>query len=229
MQHEPQLCRPQAFYFFAEQMRALDTNQGLLNAAIAIAMHGLRDVDPVSVRSQLQQLAQRVRRRVRGRQPQALLAHLHDVLFEEEHFAGNGQDYYDAYNSYLPTVLETRRGIPITLCLVYKIVADGIGLSVAGINAPGHFLARVHLPDGWMIIDPYSAGGVLTEDEAFHRIEAITGRVVPHLPEYLAPATHSQWISRMLLNLQHVFARTDRHGDSIAMSELQSLLDFSVC
>jgi len=225
---QPLLCQPQAYYLFAEQLPTLSTRESLVNAAIAIAMHGLRDVEPALVRSRLYALSHSVRRRVRGRQPQAVLAHLHDVLFEEEGFRGNTQDYYNPRNSYLPAVLESRRGIPITLCLVYKVVAEGAGLEVEGLNTPGHFLARVRLPEGWMIVDPFYRGGVLTEMEAFDRIEAVTGRPVPRVAQYMSAVSHAQWLSRILVNLQHIFATSEQRSDLAAMTELQTLLDLSV-
>jgi regulator of sirC expression with transglutaminase-like and TPR domain len=228
MRNEPSLCRPQAFYFFAYQLTAIDTTVGLLNSALAVSMHALDDVDPKAVLAELQGLAQRVRRRVRSRNPQALLAHLHDVLFDEEAFSGNHQDYYDPSNNYLSHVLQTRCGIPITLCLIYKVVAEGVGLNVEGVNAPGHFLARVKTAAGTMIVDPFFAGGVLTDEEAFDRMERITGRATPRISQYLAPAQHAQWVSRMLVNLQHIFASEDRRGDLAAMGELQCLLDYSI-
>ena len=64
----------------------------------------------------------------------AVLAHLHEVLFDEEGFAGNVDDYYNVANSYLPVVLETRRGIPISLTLLYKLVAERLGLPVQGVK-----------------------------------------------------------------------------------------------
>lgn len=226
--NEPSLCRPEAFHFFQEQLAIVETTQGLINAATAISMHALDDVDPEEVDADLQELAHRVSSRVSSHQPQALLAHLHDVLFDEEAFCGNSEDYYDPFNSYLPVVLESRLGIPITLSLVYKVVGERVGLEIEGINAPGHFVVRVMTDEGWMIVDPYVGGGVLTADEAFQRMEEVTGRRVPRSREYLAPATHSQWLSRMLVNLQHIFATTERRGDLAAMSELQSLLDYSL-
>jgi regulator of sirC expression with transglutaminase-like and TPR domain len=228
MTQRPELCRPHAFHHFANQLRVIETTKGLLNAAIAISMHALDDVDPQAIRMRLNELAARVRRRARGRQTQARLAHLHDVLFEEEAFVGNSSDYYNPSNSYLSTVLETRKGIPITLCLIYKVIAEDLGMQVEGVNAPGHFLARVISDEGIMIIDPFVGGGIVTDDEAFERVEQITGRSVPRIPQYLAPASHAQWLSRMLVNLQHIFASTERRADLAAMSELQSLLDYSL-
>ena len=226
--HEPSLCRPEAFRFFKQQIPIIDTTPGLLNAAVAISMHALADVDPRQVDDELQELAHRVSSRVSSTQVQALLAHLHDVLFEEEGFCGNSDDYYDPANSYLPVVLQTGLGIPISLSLVYKVVGERIGLEIEGVNAPGHFVVRVMTNEGWMLVDPYLGGGVLTADEAFERMEEVTGRAVPRTSEYLAPATHSQWLSRMLVNLQHVFATTEQRADLAAMSELQSLLDYSL-
>ncbi|MBP89832.1 MAG: hypothetical protein CMJ64_24515 [Planctomycetaceae bacterium] len=225
---EPSLCRPEAFRFFQQQIPNIETTEGLLNAAIAVSMHALEDVEPEQVNDELQELAHRVSSRVGSQQIQALLAHLHDVLFQEEGFCGNSVDYYDPANSYLPIVLDTKLGIPISLSLIYKVVGERIGLEIEGVNAPGHFVVRVMTEGGWMIVDPYVGGGVLTAEETFERMEEVTGRPVPRTPEYLAPATHSQWLSRMLVNLQHVFATNEQRADLAAMSELQSLLDYSL-
>ena len=228
MSKPPAACRPQAYRLFAEQLPIIETTEGLLNAAIAISMHALDDVEPAAIDEQLQDLVHRVSSRVRSQSSEAMLAHLHDVLFEEELFQGNSEDYYNPLNSYLSAVLEMKRGIPISLSLVYKVVGERVGLRIEGVNAPGHFVCRVMTAEGWMIVDPYVGGGVLTAEEAFERMEHVTGRAVPRTPEYLAPATHSQWLSRMLVNLQHIFATNERRNDLAAMSELQSLLDYSV-
>jgi regulator of sirC expression with transglutaminase-like and TPR domain len=227
--NQPTLCRPESFFLFKKQLPILESTLGLVRAAVAISMHAREDFESHEVERRMADLGKRVRGRVRSRQPQAVLAHLHEVLFEEEGFRGNADDYYNPLNSYLPAVLELRTGIPITLSLVYKVVAEHVGLKVTGVNAPGHFVLRVMTDEGWMIVDPFFCGGVLTEEEAFQRIEHVSGRAVPRTDEYLAAASHSQWISRMLTNLQHVFATRDRRNDLVAMSELLALLDNPVC
>jgi len=224
----PEYCRREAYALFAEQIPVVETTAGLLNAAVAISQHALRGIDPRAVESRLSELAERVRVRVRGPQIQAKLAHLHQVLFEEEDFRGNADDYYNTANSYLPAVLATRRGIPITLSLIYKVTAEKIGLEVEGVNAPGHFLVRIKDGSASMIVDPFFFGSLLRDEEAFDRIEQVTGRAVPRSAQYLAAATHSQWLSRILVNLQHIYANQDRHRDLAAMTELQSLLDYSL-
>lgn len=225
MKTAPLICRREAFEMFSQQVPVLETTQGLLRAAVAVSMHAFDDVDPDDVDARLLELAGRVRSRLRGSNVHAVLAHLHQVLFDEEGFAGNLRDYYHPLNSYLPAVLESRQGIPITLALIYKVVAERVGLTVEGVNAPGHFLARVWVDEKGMLVDPFYRGTVLTEAEAYRRIEQVTQRAVPRSPHFLQRATHQQWISRLLANLQHSFAAQERTQDLAAMNELQSLLN----
>jgi regulator of sirC expression with transglutaminase-like and TPR domain len=205
-------------------MPVVDTTEGLMRAAVAISMHQLARADPADVDHQIQRLADRVRRRLRSRNVHAVLAHLHDVLFTEEGFAGNVDDYHNVTNSYLPVVLDTRRGIPISLTLLYKLVAERLGLPVEGVNAPGHFLARVVSRAERMLVDPFYGGRVMTDDEAFERIRQVTGQRVPPDKRLLKPATHQQWLTRMLTNVQNILAAQARQKDLAAMVELRGLL-----
>src|SRR5262245_50917221 len=130
-------CRPEAYQFFTRQLPHLNSREGLLRAAIAISMHALDDVDPQLVEQRLEILSLRVRERSPSGRDAAILANMHAVLFEEEGFRGDMERYYNALNSYLPAVLNTRHGIPVVLSLIYKFVGEGAGLTVDGINAPG--------------------------------------------------------------------------------------------
>jgi regulator of sirC expression with transglutaminase-like and TPR domain len=214
-------------------MPRVDTTSGLFRAAFAIARHEHPAAEVAQAEATIADLAETIRHRMRTSSIEAKLAHLHDVLFDVVGFAGNVEDYYNPVNSYLPDVLRTRRGLPITLTLVYKCVAEGVGLIVHGINAPGHFLAAVECDrlagqaprsSHWMYVDPFYGGGLLDRDDVCRRIAEATGRVEPLHPERLARATHRQWLSRMLNNLQAVFAHRGRDRDMYAMQELQGVL-----
>jgi regulator of sirC expression with transglutaminase-like and TPR domain len=217
---------------FARELPALDTTPALFRAAFAIALHERPEADVERAEATVAELAATVHHRVRSSSPQARIAHLHDVLFDVAGFRGNVADYYNPANSYLPDVLETRRGLPITLVLIYKCVAEAVGLAVHGINAPGHFLAAVECPEpsstgdggGWMFVDPFYGGELLDRRDVRRRIAETTGREVPDWPEFLLSATHRQWLARMLHNLQAIFAQTGRERDLYAMQELQGLL-----
>jgi regulator of sirC expression with transglutaminase-like and TPR domain len=222
--HQTSCCHPEAYQFFLEQLPQLHTTEGLVRAAIAISMHAMDDVNPDRIEQRMRILSVRVRERSPSLTPRAILANLHAVLFEEEEFIGNLERYYNALNSYLPAVLDSRRGLPNTLSLLYKAVGEWSGLDVEGINAPGHFMVRVRCDGRWMIVDPFFGGQMLTRDEAFDRLDRVHGRAIPRSEEFLATATHEQWIARILGNLRQLFMAEGRQDDLAAMTELSNAL-----
>lgn len=224
MSRKPMVCRPEAFWLFSQQLSQLYTADGLWKAVTAISMHALDDVDLHDVDQRFNTLAERILAGARSRRHEALLAHLHCVLFEQEGFAGDTDTYNSPLNSYLPAVIESRRGIPILLSLVYKVVAERVGLHVEGINSPGHFLVSVLADGKWLIVDPFFHGQMLTREEALERLTDLTGQPLSGQMHALKPATHYQWLARVLNNLQNVFAAEGRQSDLAAMNELQKLL-----
>lgn len=228
---QPVYCRPRAFRAFVAAIDDVETSSGLFHGAVAISQHDRPDAEFLDAEHTIAGLADTVARRVQSPSAEARLAHLHDVLFDVVGLAGNVDDYYAPANSYITEVLRTRRGIPITLVLVYKLVAERLGLVVHGINAPGHFLAEVECPEGesersrgLMYVDPFYGGDLLNREEVLERVEQATGQPVLDKSLCLARATHRQWLSRMLNNLQASFAATGRDRDVYAMQELQALL-----
>src|SRR5271170_1305784 len=220
----PLCCAPEAFALLARQLPIIDSSDALLNGAIAIAMHQVDGATVADVDAQLQGYADTVRSRVRGSQPQALLAHLHEVLFDEEGFNGNSADYYNPLNSYLPAVLESKRGLPITLSLIYKIVADRLGLKAYGVGLPGHFLVGLDCDGSRLLIDPFAGGRVVTPHEAHDRLLDQFGPEVEWSEELLRPASHRNWLTRMLQNLLNLFGSNSRFADVAAVLEMEMLL-----
>lgn len=227
MQSQPKHCRQVAFDHFKSHLANLDQTDGLVSAAVAISQHAMLDASADDVHDQLEQLAQDVRSRVRSTEPTAILANLHQVLFDEVRFQGDSTNYYHARNSYLPVVLESRRGIPITLTLVYKAVAERLGLRVNGLNSPAHFLAEVIAGDDRMIIDPFRGGTMLTENEARGYIERLIRQRVPDSANMFPVASHHAWLARILRNLQNVFSMQQNERDMKAMWELEQVLSQS--
>jgi regulator of sirC expression with transglutaminase-like and TPR domain len=221
---KPVHCRRAAHQLFRAQLRDLDAPGALLRAAVAVSMHELGDADPQAVEARIDEYARRVRERVTTALPRAYLAHLHAVLFDEEGFDGDEASYYDPMNSYLPAVLERKRGLPITLTLLYKEVGERVGLRIEGVNAPGHFLAAVETDGRRMLVDPFGRGRVLTREEAFARIARVSGRSLEPSDDLLRSATPRQWLARLIQNLLQIFSSRDRDADVAAMLELRDLL-----
>jgi regulator of sirC expression with transglutaminase-like and TPR domain len=220
----PICCSPDAFRLLSNQLPSINSPDALLQGAVAVASHQLKTTDPTKVDATLQSYADNIRTRVRGRQPQALLAHMHEYLFEDLGFSGNTLDYYNTANSYLPAVLETKLGLPITLCLVYKAVAERLGFRTWGVGLPGHFLCGIEVDGARMLVDPFASGRVLTPDEARDRMREIFGDEAEWSEDLLKPASNRHWLTRMLQNLLNIFGSSGAYTDVAAMLEMEIVL-----
>ena len=231
--YEPIHCRVDAFTFLRDQLPELHTTRGLVRSAVAVSMHQLDDADPVKAEAELDDYAQQVLDRVVGADPRALVAHTHLLLFEEARFRGNLGDYDNPRNSYLTSVLRTRLGLPISLTLVYKAVLERVGVPVVGINAPGHFLAAIPASASGLLnaahplalVDPFAGGRLLTRQEALQRVANLAGPSLLLDGDLLAPATHKQWLLRLIRNLMTGFERRDQQDDLAAMLEMIRLVE----
>ncbi len=111
---------------------------------------------------------------------------------------GNEDDYYNARNSFLPCVMDSRLGIPISLSLLYMIVGRRASVVVEGINLPGHFVVR----HGVVLLDPFHEGRILTTSDCA-QILSYQNRTLHQ--EHLQTAHPKLILIRMLANLLYIF------------------------
>jgi regulator of sirC expression with transglutaminase-like and TPR domain len=131
------------------------------------------------------------------------------LLFRDLGFGGNGDDYYEAANSWLDDVVRRRVGIPITLAVLMLEVGRRVGVPLAGVSMPGHFLVRDKVdPD--VFVDPFARGRLLDRDGCEARFHAVQGPGATFDDAFLAPVGKRAILARMLANLENV-ARI--HGD----------------
>src|SRR3984957_15595178 len=97
-------------------------------------------------------------------------------LFHEMGFRGNKQDYYDPRNSYLNQVMDLRTGIPITLSVLTMALGQRLGITVAGIGLPGHFIVKAVDRERQILFDPFHGGRELTFDECESLVQRVTGK-----------------------------------------------------
>jgi len=195
-----------------------DEHFPLLEAAVCLAQDEYPDLDVQRVLGDVDQLLARIKRRLASDAPalQRLRA-LNQFFFRELSFGGNVNDYYDPDNSYLNAVLRTRRGIPITLAVIWLELAAGLGLQARGVAFPGHFMVKVSLPKGQVIIDPFT-GQSLSREELSERLEPYRQRSglvddfeIP-LGLYLQAATPREILARMLRNLKEIYKSQEDHA-----------------
>ena len=200
---------PTSLEYFSSLV-ASDEQFPLLEAAASLAMDEYPDLDVQQVPGLIDQLSARLRRQLPDSADAAeRLDGLNRFFYRDLGFGGNLNHYHDPENSYLSTVLRTRRGIPVSLAVVWLDLAHGIGLQAHGIGFPGHFLVGVHLGSDLVWLDPLT-GTQSSREALFERLEAIRPEwpgepvVGAGLDGYLRPATPRAIVARMLRNLKEI-------------------------
>lgn len=191
-----------------------DESLPLTEAALAIAQDAYPDLDLQGTLAEIDELALRAKKRMpEGADVRQQVTFLNRVFFREMGFAANLNDFFDPDNSHLNVVLRRRRGIPISLAVIYLEIAGQLGLPVQGVSFPGHFLLRVSLPDGDAMLDP-TTGRALSESDMVEMLEPYVASagdsVARALRMMLEPATRREIVARMLRNLKSVYLQTER-------------------
>ncbi|MDR7094738.1 SirB1 family protein [Hydrogenophaga laconesensis] len=182
----------------------------LFEAATSIAQDEYPDLDVQQVLGDVDQMLARVRRRCAADAgPLQRLRTLNQFFFRDMGFGGNVNNYYDPDNSFLNAVLRTRRGIPITLAVLWLELAQGLGLKAKGVNFPGHFMVKVNLPNGQVVIDPFTGQSLSREDlserlEPYKRRNGLVDDFDVPVGLYLQAATPRDILARLLRNLKEI-------------------------
>ena len=200
----------------------------LARGALEIARDEYPDLEPESVLEALAGFAERVED-VAGNDASTLdlLRAINSCLFEEYGLSGNLESYSDPRNSYLNDVLERRLGIPISLAVIYLDVAWRLGLDVAGVSFPGHFLVKCQIGEAVVVIDPFHAGYSLDERDLLERLRGVVGDrddLDKLLPLCLADASKRDILVRMLRNLKLIFMEQERFDRALVAANKICLL-----
>jgi regulator of sirC expression with transglutaminase-like and TPR domain len=215
---------PTALEYFDSLVKS-DEQFPLLEAAASLAQDEYPDLDVQQVLGDVDQLLARLKRRLPAdAAPLQRLRALNQFFFHDLNFGGNVNDYYDPDNSYLNAVLRTRRGIPISLAVLWMELAQGLGLQARGVSFPGHFMLKVTLPKGQVVIDPFTGKSLSREElserlEPYKRSNGLVGDFDVPLGLYLQPATPREIIGRMLRNLKEIHQAQEDWQRAIAVQD----------
>jgi len=204
---------------FAQLLALEDDKIDLARACLLIAEDAYPALDVEGYAGEIERFARRLRARlaVGAGEEERVLA-LNEFLFDDLGFSGNTEDYYDPRNSYLNEVLDRRTGIPITLAVLYMEIGRMIGLRLEGVSFPGHFLVRLRVGSGTLVLDPFSGGVPQSEKDLRERLKRVIPRAaaggvpVAKLPldQFLEPATKRQILARVLRNLKGIYREADK-------------------
>jgi regulator of sirC expression with transglutaminase-like and TPR domain len=204
---------------FAQAVGREDMRIDLAQACLMIAQDAYPALDVERYRGEIERMALRLRTRMpRSTAAEERIAALNEFLFEDLGYCGNADDYYDPRNSYLNDVIDRKTGIPITLSVLYMEVGRRVGLPLEGVSFPGHFLVRVQVRGGVLVLDPFAGGVLQSEADLRGRLK----RVIPEgvaadvpvaelpLDQFLEPASKRQILARVLRNLKAIYREIDK-------------------
>ncbi|ALU88423.1 hypothetical protein Hrubri_1211 [Herbaspirillum rubrisubalbicans M1] len=211
--------------YFASLVRQ-DDSIPLFESALTLGQDFYPEMDFAEEEMALDNLAAKLKQRLPSDASQIQkLRMLNHFFFQEMAFAGNVNNYYDPDNSYIHRVISTRRGIPISLAVVYIELAQHIGLDMKGVSFPGHFLMKLSVQSGEIVLDPMN-GASLSRQELEERLEPF----LAHHPEedfgdelplaaYLRAAHPREILARMLRNLKAIFMESQRWQQVLDVQE----------
>ena len=208
---------------FAGVITREDREIELARACLQIAEDAYPGLDVDGYVGEIERFAKRLRARIPpNAAPEERVVALNEFLYDDLGFSGNADNYYDPRNSYLNEVLDRRTGIPITLSVLYMEMGRRIGLPCEGVSFPGHFLVRLRIRGGMLVLDPFTGGSPQSEAELRERLKRVIPRgvgvgepggvPVSDLPldQFLEPASNRQILARVLRNLKGVYRQADK-------------------
>lgn len=209
------VAAPTPLEYFASLVQS-DAHFPLLEAAASLAQDEEPDLDVQHVLDDVARLFKKAKARLPADADDLTrLAILTQVFYKDMGFGVNANNYYAPENSYLHEVLRTRRGLPISLAVIWLELAQGLGLHAQGVSFPGHFLVKVTLQGGLVVLDPLT-GDSLGVDNLAERLgpyrdamDAASGADLDDgetpLGLYLQPCPPRDLLARMLRNLKEIF------------------------
>lgn len=205
-----------------------DVRSGLAETALLVAHTAYRDLDVSACLDGVSVLAEQLRTRLAPEATvQEKLGELNQLLYGDLQFGPDTDNYYDPRNSFLNDVIARRRGIPITLSVLYIELGRSVGLELDGVAFPGHFLVRCDVDGGMVIIDAYHHGRSLSLDDLRERLQQSQRPPLPdeRLLPLLAPARPRDIVLRMLRNLKGIYLEQRRHGEALTVVDWLVTLD----
>ena len=189
-----------------------------------IARYGYPRLDTEYYKAELDALAGMLHDRVKGiHSPAEVLASANDFFFKTRGFKGNHEQFLEADNSYINQVLDRRLGIPISLAVLYVLIAGHrLGLPFTGVSTPGHFLIRYDGIQGEpLFVDAYNNGLILREKD-IKKFLITSG--LPYYESFIRPASPRMILLRMIRNLIVLFHEKKDKESQKTFERFQSAL-----
>ena len=178
----------------------------LEHSVFLLARVGYPDLDIHVSHQILDEMAAKIQHRIKNFNRQkdgySIIKEMNKFLYTEYGFSGNVDEYYEPDNSYINKVLEIRTGIPVSLSVIYLLLAKRLKLPIQGISMPLHFICKYQMPTKTFFIDPFHNGRILTQAECMMMLH---GAGYTFHENFLTPVDARVILIRMLRNLTLIY------------------------
>ena len=212
------------------------SQKDLLKGAILIAKYQYPGLHDEKVYAEIERIQKDIWLEINNKQTALEKVYIFNkVIFDLHHFHGDAKHFHSPLNSYINTVLETKKGNPLSLSIIYSIIAQNLNIPIYGVNLPNHFvlafldefgvrkyIAEENKHGVLFYINPFSKGTVFDENEIK---SFLTGINQPHLKEYFEPCSNTSILKRMLTNLISSFQEVGNSEKVKELIELRELLE----
>jgi regulator of sirC expression with transglutaminase-like and TPR domain len=189
----------------------------IAEAGLALAIVAGTSNDLAGARAHLSALVDEAAARAGATAARA--AALSDILVRRHGYSGDRQTYNDLQNADLLRVIARRRGLPVTLSIIWLHVARAIGWPAVGLNAPGHFLIRLGAAGDACVVDPFNDGEVLDAEALSRRLHEIVGDDLRLAPGDLEAVSDRAVLLRLQNNIKLRHLKAGRYAESAAVVE----------
>ncbi len=213
---------------FKKLLNLPDHDINLAEAALMLARIEYPALNIDDYLSKIQDIAEEINNRLPDKANAAdILKQLNHVLFFEKGYEGNTSSYYDPRNSFLNDVIERKLGIPISLSILYIELGKALGLPLSGVSFPGHFLVKLEISDGAIVLDPYFGGISLDEEDIEERLRDYYG---PNTSKsrsngVLASSSNKDIILRVMRNLRNIYIEENNGIKALPLADLMVEID----
>lgn len=204
---------------------AEDEHFPITEATVAVAQHAYPDLDVQGVLDQIDQWGKKLKQRITSDTPPIQrLQLLKHFFYQELGFGPNPNDFYAPENSYLHQIIESRRGIPISLAILMMELGQQIGLNIRGVSFPNHFMMRISLQQGEIIMDPLT-GESLSKNQLQEMLDpyldakGYRGELNLPLNIFLRASSSREILSRFMRNLKMIFSENERWERLLGIQE----------
>jgi regulator of sirC expression with transglutaminase-like and TPR domain len=178
----------------------------LVEASLVIALEEHPSLDIEQHLDEVQTWSDAVQERLAGSHDvEKAVEAINRILFEEEGFHGEDDDYYDPRSALLSEALERHAGLPITLSVLYLELSRRVGIEASGVALPGRFLVKFTGPFGVIVVDPFEGGRVLNGAELQKILDGVYRGGVTLREHHLRSCTPRQILARELAQLKAAY------------------------